>query len=185
VCSHCKMIIDNEDQFHQHLQKHCNPANANGGQVAFPTSCIICRQTLVSDIEVKVHVHYHLSRVKESPAVCGNCNRYKRSASSPCDGCNPTRNSAAERCPDCGAAFDAFGALQHHLTTVHRKPFHCFKCKVSSKRVHVVCDPIRKAPRKQKTHQYGYAPTTVMTPRSLYVTRKIVNTRLQHPTLEF
>ncbi|XP_050055632.1 zinc finger protein 423 isoform X1 [Aphis gossypii] len=130
VCSHCKMIIDNEDQFHQHLQKHCNPANANSGQVAFPTSCIICRQTLVSDIEVKVHVHYHLSRVKESPAVCGNCNRYKRSASSPCDGCNPTRNSAAERCPDCGAAFDAFGALQHHLTTVHRKPFHCFKCKI-------------------------------------------------------
>lgn len=139
MCSHCKMIIDNEDQFHQHLQKHCNPANANSGQVAFPTSCIICRQTLVSDIEVKVHVHYHLSRVKESPAVCGNCNRYKRSASSPCDGCNPTRNSAAERCPDCGAAFDAFGALQHHLTTVHRKPFHCFKCKVSSKQTLAHC----------------------------------------------
>jgi len=150
------MIIDNEDQFHQHLLKHCNPANANGGQVAFPTSCIICRQTLVSDIEVKVHVHYHLSRLKESPAVCGNCNRYKRSASSPCAGCNPARNSAAERCPDCGAAFDAFGTLQHHLTTVHRKPFHCFKCKVRAKSFHAhrVRCPVCKAPQKLKKHHY-------------------------------
>ncbi|XP_025425447.1 zinc finger protein 423 isoform X2 [Sipha flava] len=130
VCSHCKMIIDNEEQFYQHLQKHCNPVNVNGGHVTFPTSCIICRQTLVSDIEVKVHVHYHLSRVKEPPAVCGNCNRYKSSASSPCTGCSRSRNNATERCPDCGTMFETFGSLQHHLTTVHRKPFHCFKCKI-------------------------------------------------------
>ncbi|VVC33280.1 Zinc finger C2H2-type,Zinc finger, RING/FYVE/PHD-type [Cinara cedri] len=129
VCSHCKMIIDNEDQFYQHLQKHCNPVNVNGSQVTFPTSCIICRQTLVSDIEVKVHVHYHLSRLKEPPAMCSNCNRYKSSPSSPCTGCNPVRN-ATERCPDCGMTFETFISLQHHLTNVHRKPFHCFKCKI-------------------------------------------------------
>lgn len=127
VCSHCKMTIESEEQFYQHLQKHCGPASAGGGQVTFPTSCTICRQTLVSDVEVKVHVHYHLSRLKEpAAAVCGTCNRYKSSASSPCAGCN----AAPERCPDCGATFDAFGSLQHHMTTVHRKPFHCFKCKV-------------------------------------------------------
>lgn len=129
------MIIDNEDQFYQHLQKHCNPVN--GGQVSFPTSCTICRQTLVSDIEVKVHVHYHLSRIKEpstTATACANCNRYKPSPTSPCTGCNPGRNAttAAERCPDCGTTFEAFGSLQHHLTTVHRKPFHCFKCKVTT-----------------------------------------------------
>lgn len=136
ACSHCKITIDSEDQFHQHLQKHCGPvANANSGQVPFPTSCIICRQTLVSDIEVKVHVRYHLSRINEPPAVCGNCNRYKPSSSSPCPGCSNSAvrnaNASAERCPDCGKTFDVFGSLQHHLTTVHRKPFHCFKCKVS------------------------------------------------------
>lgn len=131
VCSHCKMIIDSEDQFYQHLQKHCSPVNMNGGQVTFPTSCIICRQTLVSDIEVKVHVHYHLSRLKEPPTVCGNCNRYKSSPSSPCTGCNPNRNTT-ERCPDCNTTFETFGSLQHHLTTVHRKPFQCFKCKVEN-----------------------------------------------------
>ncbi|XP_050547699.1 zinc finger protein 423 homolog isoform X2 [Daktulosphaira vitifoliae] len=129
MCSHCKMIIDSEEQFYQHLQKHCNPININGSHLTFPTSCIICRQTLVSEIEVKVHINYHLTRLKEPPVICSTCNRYKNSPSSQCTHCNSLKNSS-ERCIDCGTSFETFGSLQHHLTSVHRKPFHCFKCKI-------------------------------------------------------
>lgn len=85
-CIHCKAMLINKDQFYLHLihhnsnksgteptndndnnnNKNISNENINSGRksktkVILPTACIICRQTLVSDIEVKIHSQFHLN----------------------------------------------------------------------------------------------------------------------------
>lgn len=105
-CIHCKAVLTNKEQFYVHLVHHSSTKNINSNnnnehndndnnnnknisneninngrkcktKVLLPTPCIVCRQTLVSDIEVKIHSQFHLnSTVPKKEYECCICKNF-------------------------------------------------------------------------------------------------------------
>ncbi|KAL1449169.1 hypothetical protein WDU94_000390 [Cyamophila willieti] len=65
TCTKCKGSVTTETAFLQHLQQHSttssNTSNSSSsGNILLPTSCIICCQTLNTELETKLHSNFHL-----------------------------------------------------------------------------------------------------------------------------
>lgn len=65
VCVVCKTTIQTEEEYIVHSQQHCNPGTQllkpdGTNQVAM--SCIVCRQTLVSLLELRLHARHHFQQ---------------------------------------------------------------------------------------------------------------------------
>lgn len=59
-CTHCKASLQTDTEFYSHLIQHSNAAGSNNNsQISLPYPCIICRQTLISNIEVQMHAQFH------------------------------------------------------------------------------------------------------------------------------
>ncbi|XP_044742100.1 zinc finger protein 423 [Chrysoperla carnea] len=67
-CTQCKATLSTDDQYYTHLIQHSTAAgnsnnNNNSGQIALPYPCVICRQTLISNIEVRMHAQFHIRNI--------------------------------------------------------------------------------------------------------------------------
>ncbi|KAI5693179.1 hypothetical protein M8J75_010287 [Diaphorina citri] len=71
TCTKCKASITSEETFLSHLQQHSTSSNSSssGGNIILPTSCIICCQTLNTEVETKLHSNFHL---KPNPSLLQN-----------------------------------------------------------------------------------------------------------------
>lgn len=150
----CRVQLLTEDQFLSHLQQHNSPSgNSNG----LPVPCVVCRQTLVVDVEVRMHARFHLKNATIEPplitsAPCCVCSRMfdsgnliirgsvKASGNSSlhshtymCKSCFHSKGEEEiSRCSDCGVKFESFGDLEVHRRTVHqKKTYQCIKCQMS------------------------------------------------------
>ncbi|KAJ2947902.1 hypothetical protein O0L34_g9692 [Tuta absoluta] len=65
TCAHCRARIPNEESFLSHMARH---------QPALPAPCVVCRQTLASGAEARLHARFHL-RVTEDEQRCAICLR--------------------------------------------------------------------------------------------------------------
>ncbi|KAG8224669.1 hypothetical protein J437_LFUL005111 [Ladona fulva] len=76
-CCVCKAPITGEEEFHAHVRRHATPGTRGNGTPSstsssssssssppppLPTPCVVCRQTLVSEVEVRMHARFHLRR---------------------------------------------------------------------------------------------------------------------------
>lgn len=167
-CTHCKSVLSNEEQFFAHLAQHSNnnnpPSSPNAtSPVALPTPCVICRQTLVTNLEARIHARFHL---KNSGAVSENfqCALCLKSfelqdviptgselnngipTTHVCRNCYRQHSGIAQsvdlRCNECHLKFESNSALEVHMDTVHRKTYSCIECQAAFEseeevRVHV------------------------------------------------
>lgn len=75
-CTQCKSSIINEEQYFVHLRQHSGSTTSPAGSVSpsqvqlmLPTACVICRQTLVSEMEARIHARFHLHQ-NETTQCC-------------------------------------------------------------------------------------------------------------------
>lgn len=146
-CTQCKSVLTTEVQFYMHLVQHST--NNNGGnqkmksQVALPTPCIICRQTLISDIEVRIHSQFHIrNTMQHAEYPCSRCLKNVDTQSiifsdghHLCPECYSMPGCTQPRtyhCAECQLTFDTNGALEEHTEIVHvKKTYICIKCQAS------------------------------------------------------
>lgn len=154
----CKGSISNEEQFYSHIQQHSsvngsttknsnnnnttnnNPNNKcnSSSQLVLPTVCVICRQTLASEMEARMHARFHLQPTNDLVpcSLCLQMSERQDMVSNICRECYQRQcggKSSPLRCPECHMKFDSAAAVEIHMTNVHvnRKNLHCFKCQVS------------------------------------------------------
>lgn len=150
-CTQCKASINTEEQFYAHLLQHSSNNNNNNAsnqktksQVALPTPCVICRQTLISEVEVRIHSQFHLRNTMQQPrdfpcAVCFKMvelqNVVMSKGSYVCSECYSLQNGAQTRsnfhCTECQLIFESNKALDQHIETIHQKTFTCIKCQAN------------------------------------------------------
>lgn len=144
-CVTCKNQIRNEQQFYSHIQEH----NGHG----FPTPCVICRQTLTSEVEIRVHSKFHLKNFANQMKTCCRCKTEHESNLIYCDAndedqervfcrdcyLNDQSNAKSSpdeervrnlRCHECGVKFETASDLEKHKF-VHKKTYQCIKCQLS------------------------------------------------------
>lgn len=96
-----------------HLIQHSNNNNNNQAyksQVVLPTPCVICRQTLMSEVEVKIHSQYHLNNTLQQ-YECSLCLKLTENKNI------IVSNSNSYVCKDC---FSSTGLLDY--------TFRCSSC---------------------------------------------------------
>lgn len=74
-CIQCKSILTDEQTFYTHQIKHSNGLVKTNSQILLPAICIICSQTLQTDIEIKLHAKFHLKHLLEKDFHCKNCKK--------------------------------------------------------------------------------------------------------------
>lgn len=75
VCVQCKSILCDEQSFYNHQMQHSNKVIKQNSQISLPANCIVCCQTLQTDIEIKLHAKFHLKHLFQNEYICGVCNR--------------------------------------------------------------------------------------------------------------
>ncbi|XP_048509808.1 zinc finger protein 423 homolog isoform X2 [Athalia rosae] len=65
TCVVCRGTLNSESQFLEHVQRHSlenvDPQQRVDNSLPhLPSPCVICRQTLISDLECRLHARYHL-----------------------------------------------------------------------------------------------------------------------------
>lgn len=135
ACTHCKINLVDEEQYMQHLQQHSNNnPNVQQQQLVLPTACVICRQTLVSEMEAKIHARFHLHQSESASTCCiclQPCERRDLNVGICGDCLRKQSKTSIARCYECQINFESSLALEAHLATTHRKSFQCIKCQVS------------------------------------------------------
>lgn len=82
TCTVCKAVLVNEQAFYGHHIEH-SPGKANS-QIFLPVNCIICCQTLQTDVELKLHSKFHLKYLNQRMHLCRICKRvYETSSGKP------------------------------------------------------------------------------------------------------
>ncbi|XP_065207547.1 zinc finger protein 423 homolog isoform X2 [Planococcus citri] len=141
TCMQCKGSITTEEQFFSHIQQHSSPQNGtnnnnNSSQnsLVLPTFCVICRQTLSSEMEARMHARFHLHQSADLVpcSVCFHMSERQDLIAGICKECYQRHGKSSPfRCPECHMKFDNGPAIEIHLATVHRKSYQCIKCQVS------------------------------------------------------
>lgn len=139
TCMQCKGSITTEEQFFSHIQQHSSPQNGtnnnNSSQnsLVLPTFCVICRQTLSSEMEARMHARFHLHQSADLVpcSVCFHMSERQDLIAGICKDCYQRHGKSSPfRCPECHMKFDNGTAIEIHLATVHRKSYQCIKCQV-------------------------------------------------------
>jgi hypothetical protein len=68
LCTGCKTNLTSEDQFYSHVKSHCGGSSTSSAQL-LPLPCIVCRQTLMSEIEIQLHAKFHTKAYETLPAL--------------------------------------------------------------------------------------------------------------------
>ncbi|CAH0562421.1 unnamed protein product [Brassicogethes aeneus] len=75
TCVQCKSILCDEQSFYHHQLQHSNKIIKQNSQISLPANCIVCCQTLQTDIEIKLHAKFHLKHLFQNEFICGVCNK--------------------------------------------------------------------------------------------------------------
>ena len=130
TCTQCKVVVSDEQTFYSHQLQHSNASvNKSNVQISLPANCIICCQTLQSEVEVKLHTKFHLKNLFQKEFVCTLCNKK-------CDNRSSAKNSSnvsTPICKDCaddvtGNSFASLPAETKDLSQNSMKPYSCLKC---------------------------------------------------------
>ncbi|XP_076334878.1 uncharacterized protein LOC143238488 isoform X2 [Tachypleus tridentatus] len=137
--SHCKVLTAstyvsyrNEGECYNDSEQH----NING----FPVPCVICRQSLMSDMEIQVHARFHLNSCDHVNSCCVCAKQFDdtnlvitgiqdKGHIYMCKVCFHARSEDL-RCPECTLKFDTLIALDQHKL-IHGKTYQCIKCQMS------------------------------------------------------
>lgn len=79
TCTVCKAVLVNEQAFYTHHIEH-SPGKSNS-QIFLPVNCIICCQTLQTDVELKLHSKFHLKYLNQRMHICRICKRVYETSS--------------------------------------------------------------------------------------------------------
>ncbi|XP_031357117.1 zinc finger protein 423 homolog isoform X2 [Photinus pyralis] len=74
TCTQCKAILTDEQSFYSHQVQHSAVLNKPNSQISLPANCIICCQTLQTDVEIKLHSNFHLQHIIHKEFLCSMCN---------------------------------------------------------------------------------------------------------------
>lgn len=75
TCTQCKSVLSDEQSFYSHQLQHSAVMNKQTSQISLPANCIICCQTLQTDVEIKLHANFHLQHLMQKEFFCNMCNK--------------------------------------------------------------------------------------------------------------
>lgn len=126
ICSVCKEVINAVELFYNHTRLH----NMHG----IPVSCVVCRQTLISSVELQAHAKFHLrlavkrcsvcnrqfdslagSLQSGSGELCGNCIAQSEESVEMQISVTKQKADDAIRCEECGVKFESSEELKVYL----------------------------------------------------------------------
>lgn len=76
-CTQCKTVLVDEQCFYKHQLQHSSNSTIGkmNSHLSLPANCIVCCQTLQTDIEIKLHAKFHLRHLQQKDFLCGNCSK--------------------------------------------------------------------------------------------------------------
>ncbi|KAK9302288.1 hypothetical protein QLX08_005713 [Tetragonisca angustula] len=88
TCIVCRGNLSSESQFLEHVQRHSlenvDPQQRLDGSLPhLPAACVVCRQTLISDLECRLHARHHL-RTSGSHSVASSPSPNQKNQSPSC-----------------------------------------------------------------------------------------------------
>lgn len=105
-CTQCKTLLTDEMCFYNHQLQHgtsSSGGNSTKNMLSLPANCIVCCQTLQTDVEIKLHASFHLRHLRQQPQtqhqkeyLCAVCNKL-------CDASNLHNMHSVYVCKDCAA----------------------------------------------------------------------------------
>lgn len=136
VCVLCKVVLKSEEQFYVHTQEH-------GFQSTY-IQCLICRQTLVSMVELQMHGRHHFQSANSSFTCCVCLEAFKSKDNMVSKVNASGRNyfvckmcyhgsKSLYHCDACGDSFVNPLQLEAHVVTHHgsRQEHTCHKCQAT------------------------------------------------------
>ena len=147
VCVVCRETMKSEDEFYAHCQQHHAAAitaaavaasSTSAGSTITPSSipCIVCRQTLVSALELTLHARHHYRsnqhQQQQQQQSCCVCSTTDGLLSPVCT----ANNSLYYICVACDRR-DGLAQL-NVVTSTSFKSFQCIKCQQSFSSEHAV-----------------------------------------------
>lgn len=133
TCTQCKAVLVNEQSFYAHHIEH-SPGKANS-QIFLPVNCIICCQTLQTDVELRLHSKFHLKYLNQRVFLCGICNQVYDSISGEVvkhlvdsTATESLSVTVCKKCASDGSTAYRKNADPAHKITAPAKQFSCIKC---------------------------------------------------------
>lgn len=171
-CVQCKSVLTDEQSFYLHQLQHSSTPSKSNTQISLPANCIICCQTLQTEVEVNLHAKFHLKHLLQKENLCGVCNKVFDSQSgqvisnfdkSPesisvflcrdCKGKNNNTDCDVKRispkvkqfvCIQCPQTFDSESEIQSHATMHMLNEGTNLECRL--------CKQVFSSPLKLQTH---------------------------------
>ncbi|XP_063929232.1 zinc finger protein 423 homolog isoform X2 [Zophobas morio] len=173
-CVQCKSVLSDEQSFYNHQLQHSNSPAKPNSQISLPANCIICCQTLQTDVEIKLHAKFHLKHLTQKECLCGVCNKVFDSQSGQvvnnfektpdnisiflCKDCNTKNNGSISDCDvkkvstpgkqfaciQCPQTFDSESEVQSHAAMHMLNEGTNLECKL--------CKQVFSSPLKLQTH---------------------------------
>ncbi|KAK4871794.1 hypothetical protein RN001_015918 [Aquatica leii] len=75
TCTQCKTVLSDDQSFYSHQLQHSAVLSKQNSQISLPANCIICCQTLQTDVEIKLHANFHLQHLIQKEFLCSMCSR--------------------------------------------------------------------------------------------------------------
>ncbi|XP_061188818.1 zinc finger protein 423-like [Saccostrea echinata] len=136
VCVLCKVALKSEEQFYIHTQEH-------GFQSTY-IQCLICRQTLVSMVELQMHGRHHFQSTNSSFTCCVCLEAFKSKETMVSKVNSSGRNyfvckmcyhgsKSLYHCDTCGDSFVNPLQLEAHVVTHHgnKQEYTCHRCQAT------------------------------------------------------
>ena len=135
ICVCCKVALKSEDQFYAHSQQH--------GFTGTAMTCVVCRQTLASLLELQMHGKHHFQNAAGFFTCCVCLNSFEskdnmvaklNSSGRAYYVCKPCYRGDATPpelpCTSCSEKFMSQSELEAHMAQ-HKKTYQCIKCQQS------------------------------------------------------
>ncbi|EFA11085.2 zinc finger protein 423 homolog isoform X1 [Tribolium castaneum] len=155
-CVQCKSVLTDENSFYSHQLQHSNPGKPNS-QISLPANCIICCQTLQTDVEIKLHAKFHLKHLTQKEYMCGVCSKVFDSQGQPandvnivvCKDCAKSEDEGKKvpkqfACIQCPQTFDSESDVQNHAAMHMLNEGTNLECRL--------CKQVFSSPLKLQTH---------------------------------
>ncbi|KAF5297157.1 hypothetical protein FQR65_LT10056 [Abscondita terminalis] len=75
TCTQCKTVLSDDQSFYSHQLQHSAVLSKQNSKISLPANCIICCQTLQTDVEIKLHANFHLRNLLQKESLCSVCSR--------------------------------------------------------------------------------------------------------------
>lgn len=99
ICTVCQAVLVDDEAFYRHHFEHSSGKGKS--KIFVPANCIICRQTLQTEVEMKLHSRSHLGQVKQRCYICRICRRVFESSTGRTVLIKPGENFPTAICDQC------------------------------------------------------------------------------------